>query len=500
MAEFTGNPSNKRKQIPEELGLLTGDDLFHHSFDCAAIGMALVSLDGRFLMVNAMLCNLYGFTEEELVGRHYSEFSYPDDREIDLQLQEQALQGQRHSFQVEKRYVHRDGSVIWGILSVSLVRDEDGKPLYYVSQVQDITERKLNEATIDELHNKNQLILNAVSDGIFGIDEHLGTIFWNDAARRLTGYTYEEMLGKNPYLILTGACEAGELMSPSNGSPLYRTMLEGGCDCNSNEIFFKKNGESFPVEYMTSPMYDNGRKIGVVMTFKDITERQKTEEMLRKSEKLSVVGQIAAGVAHEIRNPLTSLKGFIQFMQSGAANKPEYYEIMMSELSRIELIITEMLVLAKPQMVRYQSKSIESILNGVVTLLETQAHLSNIQIRLVAERDLPLVLCEENQLKQAFINLIKNAMEAMPDGGPIDIFLRAEGARQIRIVLQDRGSGIPEDVLARLGEPFYTTKEKGTGLGMMITYKILEDHHGYLLIESKVGEVTVVTVTLPIHL
>ncbi|NEW07833.1 PAS domain S-box protein [Paenibacillus sp. SYP-B3998] len=623
MAEFTGNPTYRRKMIPAELGLLTSEDLFHHSFGCAAIGMALVSLDGRFLMVNTTLCNLIGFTDDELVGRHYGEFSYPDDLEIDLQLQKQTLLGDRRSFQLEKRYVHQDGSLIWGILSVSLVRDLEGAPLYFVSQFQDITERKRieqkleesrlrylsllkhnpdiictldetgklvtinpatrritgytkqeligktllpivmpeqwqqvknmffqaqqglighaeiqvihkqghllilevsvvpmiihnqasgiyviakditkrkrNEVMIDELHTKNQLILNAVSDGIFGIDEQLGTIFWNEAAKRLTGYTYDEMVGKNPFLILTQACEAEQSMGLTSQLPLYRSMLEGAHDYDSNEIFYKKNGDPFPVEYMSSPIYDHGRIVGVVITFKDIKERQKTEEMLRKSDKLSVVGQIAAGVAHEIRNPLTSLKGFTQFLQSGAVNKKEYYEIMLSELNRIELIITEMLVLAKPQMVNFQPKSLEMILNSVVILLETQANMSNIQFTMGIQEDLARVLCEENQLKQSFINLIKNAMEAMQDGGQIDIVLRAEGSRHVQIVIKDQGEGMPEDVLARLGEPFYTTKDKGTGLGIMITNKIIEDHNGHLLVESKEGEGTVVSVTLPVH-
>ncbi|WP_187274247.1 ATP-binding protein [Paenibacillus sp. N3.4] len=137
------------------------------------------------------------------------------------------------------------------------------------------------------------------------------------------------------------------------------------------------------------------------------------------------------------------------------------------------------------------------MIRSILTLLETQAMLSNIQFVVNAENNLPHVSCEENQLKQAFINLIKNAIEAMPDGGQIDIDLRSEGADSVRIVFKDRGQGIENDVLARLGEPFYTTKEKGTGLGIMITYKIIEDHRGHLVVESKVGEGTVVSVTLP---
>ncbi|NOU88077.1 PAS domain S-box protein [Paenibacillus sp. LMG 31460] len=500
MADFMGNQSET-----SELKLLTSHELYHQLFGCAIIAMAIVSLDGRLLKVNTSLCRLFGYTEEELIGQHIQEFSHLDDVETYAELCDQTLRGERESSPKENRYVHKDGSMIWGMVQVSFIRDTDAHPNFAVVQIQDVSERKCLEYKLEESrlsyqsrlnHNHNQLILNAVSEGMFGIDEHFGTTFWNKAAECLTGYTYEEMVGKNPYLVLTRACVTNEDLQIKKETVLNRTMLEGVCVC-SNEIFYKKNGDSFPVEFMTSPILDQDQIIGVVLSFIDITERRRTEELLRRSEKMSLIGQLAAGVAHEIRNPLTTLKGFMQFLHQGAPNKKEYYDIMMSELERIELITTEMLVLAKPQFIHYQPKSIENIIKSVITLLETQAIINNIQFVVAMEHHLPLVLCEENQLKQSFINLIKNAMEAMPDGGQIDIQLFSVGDKAVRVLFQDSGHGIPQDVLARLGEPFFTTKEKGTGLGIMITNRIIEDHLGQFVVESKVGEGTVVSVTLP---
>lgn len=509
MADFIGNQSETGKPIASELKLLTSHELYHQLFGCAVIAMAIVSLDGRLLKVNTSLCHLLGYTEEELIGLHIQEFSHLDDVATYAELCEEILRSERESSQRENRFVHKDGSMIWGIVQVSYVRDKDSDPQLAVVQIQDVSERKNLEQKLEESrsgyqsllnHNHNhQLILNAVSDGMFGIDEHFGTTFWNKGAECLTGYTYEEMVGKNPYLVLTGACGTDENLQSKNETVLYRTMFEGVCYC-SNEIFYKKNGDSFPVEYMTSPILDQDQIIGVVLSFKDITERQRAEELLRRSDKMSLIGQLAAGVAHEIRNPLTTLKGFMQFLHQGAPNKKEYYDIMMSELERIELITTEMLVLAKPQFIHYQPKSIENIVKSVITLLETQAIINNIQFVVAMEHHLPLVLCEENQLKQSFINLIKNAMEAMPDGGRIDIHLFSVEDKAVRVLFRDRGHGIPHDALARLGEPFFTTKENGTGLGIMITNKIIEDHHGHFVVESKVGEGTVISVTLPIYL
>ncbi|MCY9691979.1 PAS domain-containing sensor histidine kinase [Paenibacillus alginolyticus] len=506
MVDFMGNQSETGKSIASELKLLTSQELYHQLFGCELIAMAIVSLDGRLLRVNTSFCRLLGYTEEELIGLPIQEISHLEDVAIYEELCKQTFLGERISSQKENRYVHKDGSIIWGMVQVSIVRDTDANPSLTWVQIQDVSERKRLEQKLEESkrsyqsllnQNQNQLILNAVSEGLFGIDEHFGTTFWNKAAECLTGYTYEEMMGKNPYQVLTRAYGTGEDLQLKYEKVLYRTMLEGVCEC-TNELFYKKNGDSFPVEYMISPILDQDQIIGVVLSFIDITQRQGTEELLRKSDKMSLIGQLAAGVAHEIRNPLTTLKGFMQFLQQGAANKKEYYDIMMSELERIELITTEMLVLAKPQFIHYQPKSIENIIKSVITLLETQAIISNIQFVVAMENHLPLVLCEENQMKQAFINLLKNAMEAMPDGGQIDIQLCSIEDKAVRVLFQDRGHGIPHNALARLGEPFYTTKEKGTGLGIMITNKIIEDHHGQFVVESKVGEGTVVSVTLPI--
>ncbi|MNH99870.1 Sporulation kinase E [compost metagenome] len=305
------------------------------------------------------------------------------------------------------------------------------------------------------------------------------------------------MLGKNAYQILKHT-DAQGIPYSTEKSPLHSSMNEGIYYHVADEIFRRKSGDVFPVEFITSPIHENGKIVGAVITFKDITVRKRSEEMLLKSEKLSIVGQIAAGVAHEIRNPLTALKGFTQFLQTGAANKQAYYDIMLSELNHIEFIITEMLVLAKPHIIRYQFKELEPILRNVVTLLETQAILNNIQFVIVLDRDIPKVFCEENQLKQMFINLLKNAMESMPNGGQIDIQMHMKDPQHISILIKDQGIGIPSEVLGRVGEPFFTTKEKGTGLGVMISYKIIEDHQGSMNMISQVGEGTVIEIGLPV--
>jgi len=230
---------------------------------------------------------------------------------------------------------------------------------------------------------------------------------------------------------------------------------------------------------------------------KDITEKnEQTDQLLQKSEKLVLLGQMAAGIAHEIRNPLTSIRGFVQLFK-GDQDQNVYYDIVLSELDRINGIVGEFLFLSKPTTTAMQKSDIKKLINDVVTLIQTQTIISNIQIGMEYESNLPYVYVDENQLKQVFLNILKNATEAMPNGGTIELKVNKDKEKGVVIQFTDQGVGIPKERIPTLGEPFYTTKEKGTGLGLMTCYKIIENHHGQLLIESEVNKGTTVQIILP---
>ncbi len=246
------------------------------------------------------------------------------------------------------------------------------------------------------------------------------------------------------------------------------------------------------VETMTT--LDNEPAVQVII--RDISERKKNEELLINSEKLYVAGQLAAGIAHEIRNPLTSLKGFLQLIASGRKNNGTYYDIMNSELDRIEDIVSELLMLSKPQVYDLSYQDLRVMMRDTVTLLETQAILHNIAIEAEYGTDPLWIYGVENQIKQVFINVIKNAIEAMIDGGSIRIKLSRDHDH-IHVRIRDEGPGFAEDQLAKIGQPFYTTKEKGTGLGLMVSYKIVDNHQGQINVDSEVGKGTTFEITFP---
>lgn len=351
---------------------------------------------------------------------------------------------------------------------------------------------------LEKLRYKNELILNSAGEGIFGLDQHGFITFCNPAAAGMLGYTIEDLIGKDAHDILHYLKTDGFHYTREQG-PIYQALANGINHHITDGVFWRQGGSFFPVEYVSTPIEEQGRIVGAVVTFKDITERKRTEEFIRKTEKLSVVGQLAAGVAHEIRNPLTALKGFVQLLHSETATNHDYFEVMLSEIDRINLIVNEFLFLAKPQVVNFQPKDLRPILKNIISLLDAQAILYNVRIVTDFVQDLPPVNCDENQLKQVFINILKNSMEAMPKGGEIGIEVKLAGPNQVLVRFADQGLGIPEDQLPKLGEPFYTTKEKGTGLGLMVSYKIIEAHQGKIHIASQMSKGTTVDIILPIR-
>ncbi len=351
---------------------------------------------------------------------------------------------------------------------------------------------------IERLSQVNQLILNSVAEGIYGIDLDAKVIFWNKSAEMLTGYKMEDFEHHNLHDLIHHTNMAGEHV-PVVDCPVYHALKNGTDLFVTDDIFWRKDGTSFPVEYTSKPMIEDGKQVGTVITFRDITEKKKTEELILQWEKLSMVGQMAAGVAHEIRNPLTSLKGFLQLMKSNRAFNDQYFDIMNMEFDRIETIIKELLVFSKPQKSNYNYTNIKYILDQVILLMEPQAIIKNVTLTLEIETTTLSIYCIEHQLKQVFINLIKNGIEAIEDGGEILVRVIKQETEVI-IYVKDNGVGMSTEQLSNIGTPFLTTKPNGTGLGMMVTNNIIKNHHkGSIYIESKPNQGTAFHIHLPIH-
>ncbi|CAM3912631.1 ATP-binding protein [Mesobacillus zeae] len=219
-------------------------------------------------------------------------------------------------------------------------------------------------------------------------------------------------------------------------------------------------------------------------------------ENMRQQEKHVVVGQMATAIAHEIKNPLSSLKGFTQLQQERDSNTDNYYPIMLNEIDRINAIVTDLLILGKPSNAMKRENDLMNIIEYVSSMMALQAEREGVQIEIETRESIPAVVCDDNQIKQVLINLIKNAIEAMPNGGRISVQI-VPGTKEVSIRIKDTGKGLCEEQLSKLFDPFFTTKETGTGLGLLVTKKIIEEHQGSISFDSKLGEGTLVVVTLP---
>jgi len=217
---------------------------------------------------------------------------------------------------------------------------------------------------------------------------------------------------------------------------------------------------------------------------------------MRQKEKLAVIGQMATAIAHEIKNPLSSLKGFTQLQQEKDKGDEQYYPIMLNEIDRINGIVNDLLILGKPNTAVKMPRKLVDLIQYVISVIDPHAQRKDIQFNYNVD-DSTVLFCDENQMKQVFINLIKNAMEAMSNGGTVTIQSENNDGR-VLISVKDEGCGIPPEILAKLGEPFYTTKQNGNGLGLMVTKKIIEEHEGTFNIESQLEKGTSVNITLPI--
>ncbi|KKB44537.1 PAS domain S-box protein [Bacillus thermotolerans] len=241
---------------------------------------------------------------------------------------------------------------------------------------------------------------------------------------------------------------------------------------------------------------EDGQPLRIITVSADITELKEKDSLIRKGDKLGVVGQLAAGIAHEIRNPLTTIKGFVQLWRQDS-NQVRYSEIILSELERIEFIMNEFLMLAKPhQETCMEPTDMNQVLKETAAFMQPEALLKETVMVCDLQEDLPKVMMEVKQIKQVMINLIKNALEAMENGGTIKIRTRKKRYKVI-VQVEDTGSGISKERITRLGEPFYSNKEKGTGLGLMVSFKIIQNHHGTITFESEEGKGTLVEISLP---
>ncbi|KMQ00400.1 ATP-binding protein [Bacillus thuringiensis] len=440
--------------------------------------------NGDFVLWNRECEIVTGYTAEEVIGNPNAlRLLYPD-HDYRHEIQKKFLTRGKNFRDWEMRLTCKNGeikTIMWSNISEQF--PVNGFSYWAVGV--DITHLKAIEEKLIQQTSELELIFQALPDLCF-LTEDDGTIIDYKAGSPTKFYVpAEAFMGKKFYEVL-----------PSSVAQKFQEAIYQVKEKGTNAIV------EYPLTINESIDFFEARCLPllhdkIMIIVRDITERKKTEELLNKSDTLAAIGQLAAGVAHEVRNPLTVIKGFIQLFQINKEDQEKYFNLMLSEIERIEAILQEFLSIAKTDEISTEKKNIYQIFKNVVSLMNTKAIMTNIQVELYADSKDIIIECSENQLKQVFINILQNSIEAMPDGGRISIHIKEIGKDGIIISVIDKGIGIPEERIKRLGEPFYSTKEKGTGIGLMLSYKIIESHQGKISIMSEVGVGTTVTIYLP---
>lgn len=340
----------------------------------------------------------------------------------------------------------------------------------------------------------NELILENTLDGVITVDNNGAITMLNPAAEKMTGFKLEQVLGK-PYSTLVD--------DKNFNSPLLDTLYNG-IDHICIEVDFPVAKQILKISSSTSHLKDyQGNIIGAVVIFKDITEQKEVERLIQQTERLVALGELMAGIAHEIRNPLAAVRGFVQYLQNDLPlnEKHEYIDIILKEVDSINHVIQQLLDFSVPSKNYYVSTNINNLIEEVLVLVNTSHRSNNISIITSLDNQSPSLYLDKELIKQALLNLLINAIQAIKEQGIIEISTLLSSNQKYQLIrIKDNGEGIPTELIDKIFTPFFTTKMSGTGLGLSIVHKIIASHKGKILIKNNENCIGVtVEIALPIN-
>ena len=534
-SSYLGKPSQETEislirwnsELEAQVNALQAElDKFRTVFEHIQWGVVICTTDGKLVMMNPEYARMHGYSIEELPGMPIEAVFPPEYRG---QVPEDLVKIHRYG-----RYVYRcphlrkDGSVFPVEVDASVIKDKKGQPLYQVINVWDITEKvrleqeiaeqrchleqlvdhrtselktsnqKLKEEVLAKAKIESELrkakeqteqILESILDGFFALDREWRFTYINGVAKRLAGFAQDEnILGKQFSEVFPLA---------SAFVPNYQEAMSGQSAVHS-EVFYPASRTWWEVHAYPCAG-------GMAVYFRDITlrkraiksleeernrlysllqQKKKEDEEIAKLERLNVIGEMAAGIAHEIRNPMTAVRGFLQLLEGKQElnNYRRFFSLMIGELDRANSIISEFLSIARNTSGYIKPGNIKSLVASLYPLLMADAlsEEKNVEVNL---QEVPDLIMNEEEIRQLVLNLARNGLEAMPAGGTLTLKTYSDD-NQIVLAVKDQGGGIDPDILPKLGTPFLTSKKNGTGLGLAVCYGIAARHNARLDFET----------------
>jgi two-component system, cell cycle sensor histidine kinase and response regulator CckA len=473
--------------------------------------MAIVSPEGRFLRVNRALCELVGYQEEELLAATFQHVTHPEDLSADLAQVRQLLADEIPSYQMEKRYVRKTGRVVWALLSVSLVRDKHKKPLYFVSQIQNITPRKLAEEALQLAENQYRSIVDNALVGIFQSSVEGKYLIGNPSMARMLGYD-------SPAELTTGVADiAAQLyVNPERRRELAAQLQEKAEVRDFECELYRRDGGKIWVSVTVRGVFKNGILCGLEGTTVDITERKLLEEKLRQSARMEAIGRLAGGVAHDFNNLIGVMVGYSSLMREQLPpGSPllSFVDQICRAGERGASLSRQLLAFSRKQVTQPAVFDVNDVLSEMRPMLSRVIG-EDIDLHLLREATPSLIRADPAQFEQIVMNLAANARDAMPHGGVLTIRTfhsikapapedtnqaSAKNNGYMVMNVSDTGFGMSLEVQSHIFEPFFTTKGgKGTGLGLATVYAIVKQCGGQMTVFSEPGRGTEFQIYLPL--
>ena len=636
-----------REQLREQLEKTQAD--FAGVFDSASVGMSLVSPQGTFIKVNPALCQLVGYSEGELVNRAFTDITHPDDRGLHIEDTRRLLEGEIKSMRFQKRYIHRQGHIVWVDLNISLLRDAEGQPRYMIAQIQDITEarrterelnwktafleaqvassidgivvvgeqgqkilqnqrmidlwkvpveiaddphyetlfawtktrtkysdghkeisgldpeetrhvevelidgtfldvysapvigkddfhygrifacrditeRKTSEEQLLRLHSEYERILSAVEDGVQWIGQDGRIRFENPAAARVLGYQDRELVGRIAHEVVQHS-RADRSPYPLDQSFIQKTLEDGEIRRVFDEVFWRKDGTSFDVEYTCTPVHHKGQPSGAVVTFIDTTKRKKIEQEMQQARLAAESASQAktdflANMSHEIRTPLNGIIGMTELIGGTqlTSEQRDFLETIHASSENLLSVVNDVLDFSKIEFGKleldYHAFSLLDLLDDVASMMNFRVAKKKLNFFFSIAEGVPVdYLGDATRIRQVLINLVSNAIK-FTEQGEISISITAAqsqpgdgpGANRLLFEVHDTGIGIPGDRLDRLFKVFSqvdastTRRYGGSGLGLAICQKLVAIMGGTIRVASESGLGSTFSFDLPLEL
>jgi PAS domain S-box-containing protein len=501
-------------QRAEETLRLLGSAV-EQSKESIVITDAEVNLPGpRILFVNPAFTKMTGYTAKEAIGQTPRILQgRRTDKTVLNRLRHNLEQGE--AFEGETINYRKDGMEFNLEWQIAPIRDALGKTTHFVAIQRDITARKMAEQALHRLRNQHALILNSIGEGVHGLDVDGNIIFENPVSAAMLGYEIADLIGRPAHTTMHHSRPDGASY-PQIDCPIYSTLRDGQIRHVRNEVFWRKDGTSFPVEYTSAPLHDeDGRITGVTVVFTNVTARKRFEAQLFQSQKLETVGKLSGGIAHEFNSILTAIIGQSELLlgdlPTGSPLTKNAIEISQAA-GRAATLTRQLLAYGRKQILQPETLDLNRVLAGMQGMFR---HLmgSDVDTQIVPGLGLQAVQADAGQIEQVIMNMAINAREAMPKGGKLTLetanvsfdqesvgrYPELKAGDYVMLAITDTGAGMSEEVKARVFEPFFTTKDigEGTGLGLSTCYGIVKQSGGHISVYSEVGRGATFKIYLP---